>query len=171
MTGDYKITRASRQCAVSKRALEPGEVFFSVVVEVDDGLHRQDIASEHWDEPPENALGWWRNRVPVATTQKRQIAPPEVLIELLRTLGDHAERSDSRYLLALMCLRKRIVKMRASTSLGRGRSLSSEDIDETLQLESTLDGSPLDVAVVPISAARADILHEELDALMHIDAP
>lgn len=184
MVGEFKITRASRQCAIGKRPLVPGEVFYSVLTENDEDFRRLDIAAEHWTGPPEDAIGWWKNRVPMPEEKKRELAPPEVLVDLLRSMADQPERAKSRYLLALLLLRKRHLRMRTQwftgTPIGRHddapvaqaksnetTTSEAESTPEILHLESALDGSPLDVAVVAISASEAQTLQDELTELTY----
>jgi hypothetical protein len=70
--------------------LNPGEWFYSVVQAGDDSeeasLVRRDIAAQAWQGPPDDALGWWKNRMPQAGTRKMKLAPDAVLVDLMRRL-------------------------------------------------------------------------------------
>lgn len=170
MVGEFKINRSSRQCSVGQRPFSPGEVFYSVVTESGDDYVRADISAEHWNGAPENAVGWWKNRMPPAEEKKRKLAPPEVLVELLRSMSQQPGRAKSRYLLALLLLRRRILRPRTATSpLGGdpGQDTTVDESAETLFLETSSDRQPIDVDVVAISASEADSLGEALNELMY----
>ncbi|MCM2371775.1 hypothetical protein [Aporhodopirellula aestuarii] len=128
MIGEYKIGRTTRRCSVSNRPLEPGEYYYSVVTEGDEEFHRVDIAADAWTGPPEGCIGHWKNRVPLPEEKKRGLAPPEVLIELLRSMADQPAQAKMRYLLALTLLRKRSLKPYESSSL-----IQSETNDDAVE--------------------------------------
>src|SRR4051795_9913733 len=48
-TSGYDVPRPAGVCAVSGRAIEPGEKFFAVVRETPTGLERLDVSPEAWD--------------------------------------------------------------------------------------------------------------------------
>lgn len=182
MIGEYKINRTTRRCSVGDRPLEPGEVYFSVVLEVDEDFKRIDVAGDAWKGPPENAVGWWKNRVPRAEEKKREVAPPEVLIELLRSMADQPAAAKSRFLLALLLLRKRHLKTIEPTATGSPIGAPTQDRRdenaavepqpkprETMLLISNLDQSTMEVDVVAINASEAGKLQDELIDLIYRD--
>ncbi|WP_044254810.1 hypothetical protein [Rhodopirellula sp. SWK7] len=122
MIGEYKISRTTRRCSVGNRPLEPGEYYYSVVTEGDEEFRRVDISADAWTGPPEGCIGHWKNRVPLPEEKKRELAPPEVLIELLRSMADQPAQAKMRYLLALMLLRKRSLKPHESATLIQSES-------------------------------------------------
>ncbi|MDR2705499.1 MAG: hypothetical protein LBC02_06945 [Planctomycetaceae bacterium] len=102
-----EIPRPSRICSVTNRELQPGEVFFSVLIEEKDNLKRLDISVENWTGPPSEFLGWWKTRVPDNKDKKIQIAPNDVLLNLFEQLSLQPENADMRYVLALLLIRRR----------------------------------------------------------------
>ncbi|MDR0608760.1 MAG: hypothetical protein LBG58_01480 [Planctomycetaceae bacterium] len=102
-----EIPRPSRICSVTHRELQPGEVFFSVLIEEKNGVKRLDIAVENWTGPPSEFLGWWKTRVPDNNDKKIQIAPNDVLLNLFEQLSLQPENADMRYVLALLLIRRR----------------------------------------------------------------
>jgi hypothetical protein len=182
MIGEYKINRTTRRCSVGDRPLEPGEVYYSVVMEADEDFKRIDIAADAWTGPPEEAIGWWKNRVPRAEEKKREIAPPEVLIELLRSMAGQSGAAKSRFLLALLLLRKRHLKTIEPTASGSPigapeqdprdeaeAQLSEPKSRESMLLMSNLDQSTMEVDVVAIGPSEASTLQDELIDLIYRD--
>lgn len=190
MIGEYKISRTTRRCSVSNRPLQPGEYYYSVVSGDEEEFQRVDISAEAWTGPPENCIGHWKNRVPLPEEKKRELAPPEVLIELLRSMGEQPEQLKMRYLLALMLLRKRHLKPHEDASLisSEPRSGAAEAAASTsqepahdplaepgrpaanlMQLQSDVDGSILTIEVCDIAAGEAESLQEQLVDLLYRD--
>ncbi|KLU04524.1 hypothetical protein RISK_003578 [Rhodopirellula islandica] len=187
MIGEYKINRTTRRCSVGDRPLEPGEVYYSVVMEADEDFKRIDIAADAWTGPPEETIGWWKNRVPRAEEKKREIAPPEVLVELLRSMAGQPAAAKSRFLLALLLLRKRHLKTIEPTATGSPigapqqdppeegsrdaaeATLSAKKSRETMLLMSNLDQSTMEVEVVGIGPSEAKTLQDELIDLIYRD--
>ncbi len=96
MLGEYKVGRCTRQCYALQRPLRSGEWYYSVVVEDGEDFKRREYSAEGWAEPPENAVGWWKSRMPVSDEKKMVLAPPEVLVDLLRQMDEVPGREKSR---------------------------------------------------------------------------
>ena len=63
--GGYDVPRPAGVCAVTGRAIEPGEKFFAVVRETPTGLERLDVAPEAWGNfDRANLLGFWQTTMP-----------------------------------------------------------------------------------------------------------
>lgn len=184
MIGEYKINRTTRRCSIGNRPLLPGEYYYSVVSGDDDDYRRVDIAADAWTGPPEDCIGHWKNRVPQPEEKKRELAPPEVLIDILRSMADQPQLMKMRYLLALMLLRKRHLKPYEQASLIHSerpappaRQQATADAEtppgsrraEHLQLESNMDGSLLTIEVADIASSEAESLQEQLVDLLYRD--
>ena len=162
MLGEYKVSRCTRQCHELKRALREGEWYYSVVLEAGDDFVRRDYSAESWTQPPEGAIGWWKCRMPTSDQKKLVLAPVEVLTDLLRQMGNQPEKSKSRYLLALMLMRKRVLRPIAS-----GNSGEKED---SLCLEVISTGAEIEIPVCTITRSESEDLREELNQLLYCDA-
>src|SRR6056297_2858332 len=110
MLGEFKVKRCSRRCFKLDRPLRDGEWYYSVVIEDDEDLLRRDYSAESWTDPPAGALGWWKSQMPTQEQRKLVLAPPEVLVDLLRQLEHRPEQAKIRFLLALMLLRRRLLR-------------------------------------------------------------
>ncbi len=164
MLGEYHVSRCSRQCHALGRPLREGEWYYSVVIETDDENYvRRDYSAESWQGPPEQAIGWWKNRMPRATEKKLVLAPPEVLIDLLRQMASFSEKAKLRYLLAIMLMRKRLLRPHdfvGNESLEPGM----------MRVDVISDQSTIDIAICEISRAEAEPLREELTELLYCEA-
>lgn len=108
---DFEIQRCTRHCAATGRELLPGETFYSVLVEKGASVERRDYSQEAWREPPDNAIGWWQTQLPDPKSQRRQWAPNDVMLRLFDELADQPDRQDVRYVLALLLVRRRVMRI------------------------------------------------------------
>ena len=118
---DFEIRSCSRKCTASERDLEPGEVYFSVLLSAGAELLRHDYSAESWQGPPEECLGWWRSKIPVKDGGVPKLAPTEVMLNLFATLAERPEDEGFRYLLGLLLLRRRVLRREDSYQDDDGR--------------------------------------------------
>ena len=156
---DYEIQRCTRHCASSGRELLEGETFYSVLLPRGAELLRLDYSAEAWNGPPADALGWWKSQMPTREAKKAQLAPSDVLLELFVGLGDQPQQVDKRYVLALLLVRRRIMRLEETQTDDQGQ--------ETLVLYCHRDESMHRVAVVLPSDERADEIQAELSQLLY----
>jgi hypothetical protein len=173
MLGEYKVNRCTRKCHVLNRPLREGEWYYSVVIADDENedFLRRDYSAEAWQEPPPSAIGWWKNRMPTSDEKKLVLAPPEVLIDLLRQMAQFPDRAKSRYLLALMLMRKKLV--RPADIEDEGETADHETTPEktnTLRVEVIADGNTIDIPICQIGRGESDKLRDELNELLYCEA-
>jgi hypothetical protein len=108
---DFEVQRCTRRCAATDRALEPGELSYSVLEVHGAEVVRKDFCSEAWSGAPESALGWWKTRIPEPSAKKVKLAPNEVLLDLFDELADRPEQSDLRFVLTLLLIRRRVLRL------------------------------------------------------------
>jgi len=111
---DYEIGRCTRHCAVSGRELKPGEEFYSALVDQGAGSSRMDYAREVWEGPPPGAVGWWKSHIPDPNSQKLTWAPNDVMLDFFDELAEQPDRQDVRYVLALLLVRRRVMRLEES---------------------------------------------------------
>lgn len=122
---DYDLQRCTRRCAATGRELRPGEAFYSALVEGPRGLERLDYSIEGWSSPPEGSLGWWKSQLPDAETRRPHWVPNDLMLHVFEQLEGQPERDDFRYLLALLLVRRRVLRFDEGSGEGdRGERLS-----------------------------------------------
>jgi len=121
---DYEVQRCTRHCAASGRELQPGETFYSTLTTEGAQVVRHDYSLEAWHGPPEGVLGWWRAHMPQRNASKLHWAPNDVMLELLENLESLPEKQDMRYVLALLLIRRRVVRLEETEHDERGREIS-----------------------------------------------
>lgn len=173
---DYSITKCTRRCALSGRALEPNESYFSVIVPDGDDVCRVDIAEGHWTGPSEGAIGWWRSKMPAAAAKKMRPAPNGVLLDTLSDLLQRPGKEALAYLLALLLVRRRVLQEESQSFLD-DKSLNSSAVESGVQptpeepwkLVCPADGRHWHVIVVDPAPQEVERLQAELKELLFTD--
>ena len=159
---DFEIQRCTRRCAALDRELGPGEAFFSVLAPRGAEVVRIDYSEEAWTGAPENALGWWKSQMPDASgAPKSTLAPSEVLLEYFEQLADDPTRADLRYVLALLLIRRRIMRLEETKTDDTGQ--------ETMVLHCPRNEQDYRTPVVVPGDTRAAEIQEELSRLLFSD--
>ncbi len=173
---DYSITKSTRRCALSGRALEPNENYFSVIVPNGDDVVRVDIAASHWTGPGDGAIGWWRSKMPAAAAKKMRPAPNGVLLDTLSDLLQRPGKDALAYLLALLLVRRRVLQEEQNflgdeppqAPAGVGQDIRPMP-SETWKLVCPADGRHWHVVVVEPATEEAEKLQAELKGLLFTD--
>ena len=155
---DFEVQRCTRHCAASGRELRPGEVFYSTLTAEGAQVVRRDYASEAWQGPPEGVLGWWKSQMSDPAAKKVHYAPNEVMLDLLEALETQAEKQDMRYVLALLLIRRRVVRLEETERDEQGH--------ETLVLYCPRRETTYRVAVAAPTDARTQEIQTELAGLL-----
>ena len=157
---DYRIQKPQFRCVSSDRLLTAGEPFYSALVRDDGKIVRQDVAAEAWEGPPAASLAWWRSTVP-AEDAKPTLAPVDVLLDLLEQLEGDLGDAPLRYLLALVLVRRRVLKI-VDASEGDGADAE----DSVLSVNCRRRGSDYRIRIQPPAATEKDDLERRLSELL-----
>lgn len=120
---DYEIQRCTRRCAVTGREFAPGEMFYSALVAQGADLVRQDYSADAWQGPPEHAVGWWKSQMPGANDRRVHWAPNDVMLQFFEQLAEQPDKQDMRYVLALLLVRRRVLRQDESEVDEQGREI------------------------------------------------
>jgi hypothetical protein len=126
---------------------------------------RRDLCSEAWSGPPESAFGWWKWCVPEAANKKIKLAPNEVLLELFDQLAERPDQQDMRYVLALLLIRRRV--LRVDVTLDQHDFRGPEDPDaETMTVYCTKRDASYEVPITMPRGPRIDEIQHHLSELL-----
>jgi len=164
---DYSVSKPSRTCGLTGRDLEPGECCIATLRETQDGqLERVDYALEAWSAQsrPPGLFSMWRTRVPDDDGPRRAFVDDEALLDLfIRLEGEtKRERQAFRYVLALVLLRKRLLRF-------EGRRHESDAEVWLLSPRGTSDSPPMEVTDPGLEDADIVAVHEQLGEILHGD--
>lgn len=155
---EYDIQRCTRRCQATGRELAPGEVVYSVLVETGDIITRQDYSADAWQGPPENAVGWWKGTIADAGGKRVHWAPHDVMLHYFEQLEGNPAKEDVRYVLALLLVRRRIVRVESNEKDAAGA--------ETLVVYSPRNEVEYRVKVAMPAAQREQAIQAELSELL-----
>jgi hypothetical protein len=159
---EYEVERCTRHCAASGRELKEDEEFYSVLTTEKKDVRRHDYAAEAWAGPPEKALAWWKSRMPTREAKKGQLAPNEVLLQLFAELEHVPEKADLRYVLALLLVRRRVLR--------EEESAHDDSEGEVMVLYSPREERTYRAAVAVPDEGRAEQIQTELRQLLFAEA-
>lgn len=157
---DFEVRACTRVCAETNKALQPGEVFFSVLEVRGNETVRRDFAAEAWQGPSEDALGWWRARVP-AKDEKPQLAPADVMLNLFASLADKPADRQFRYVLGLLLIRRKVLR--------REDSRHNEDGQEVLTVVAPKRDEPFELVVDEPNQEQAETIQQRMIDLLYGD--
>jgi hypothetical protein len=120
ITMDYQIEANTRRCAASGRELLPGEKFYSVLIEANGKLIRQDYAHDAWQGPPDSAFSFWSGRVGTQDEGSRPRIDDDLLLDCFERLQGSVEpdRLNFRYVVALLLMRRKRLKFEEARAEG-----------------------------------------------------
>lgn len=121
---DFEIQRCSRQCSKSGRLIEPGEEYYSTLINESGAVVRRDFATESWDGPPESHVGWWKARLPGGKPRKPTWAPNDVMLQLFNELEEQPDQADTRFVLSLLLIRRRVMRLDGYEKDSDGREVA-----------------------------------------------
>lgn len=169
---DFEVQRCSRHCAATDRELQPGDICYSVLEVSGADVVRKDYSTEGWQGAPDRAFGWWKSRVPEPTARKIKLAPNDVLLELFEQLADRLDQSDLRYVLTLLLVRRRVLRVDvAAGDRGKpGSGAPSENNAEIMTVYCPKRDATYNVTVDMPHGERIDEIQQQLSQLLIADA-
>jgi hypothetical protein len=169
---DFEVQRCTRRCAATDRELAPGEECYSVLEVEGADIVRKDFCRAAWSGVPENAFGWWKSRVPEPTAKKIKLAPNDVLLELFDQLATQDGLQDLRYVLALLLVRRRVLRVDVANDQSHAGGCDDRlnDGAETMTLYCPKRDATYDVEVAMPGSDRIDEIQQQLSDLLIADA-
>lgn len=109
---DYQIQPITRRCSITGRDLQPGERFYTALVEEGDHFRREDFSAEAWQGPPPGAFSFWMGKVPPASSAAKPRIDDDLLEDCFHRLEGQMEpgRIHFRYVVALLLIRRKRLK-------------------------------------------------------------
>ncbi|MCH2136399.1 MAG: hypothetical protein MK101_07435 [Phycisphaerales bacterium] len=162
---DYSVSRSTRVCGKSGRVLEPQELCVATLQENDEGeLERVDYAIEAWseDDRPQRLMGIWRTKVPEASGPRRTLVDDEALLDIFTRLDGETNRDRQafRYVLALVLLRKRLLRF-------HGRRRDGDTEIWLMHPRGDSESPPLEVIDPALGEDDIVAVHEQLGEILH----
>jgi hypothetical protein len=155
---DYDIQRCTRRCAATDRELNVGELCYSALVAEGAAVVRRDFSAQGWQSPPENTIGWWKTTIVDPHAGRMHWAPNDVMLHYFERLHEDPAADDARYVLALLLVRRRVLRVEGHEPDAAGR--------ETIVLYCSRNENTYRVPEVVPSPERAAEIQQQLSALL-----
>ena len=160
----HEVGKHTHRCQATGREIRPGESDYSVLMETPTGPERRDYSVEGWTGPPEGTVGYWKGKLadePPPPPKPKEI-PLETMVELFDRLESDAERLDDemkkrRYMLALLLVRKRALKL---------HSIRRDGDQDFLVVRRPSESRTIDVADPGLGEAEIQAFETDLQAWM-----
>jgi len=109
---EWEINKPLGQCSGTERTIESGEEYFAALVETEEGLQRRDFCADYWESQKPDVFCYWKTRLPEPGQKKQLFVDDQMLMAFFERLGKETEpeKINFRFVLALILMRKRILK-------------------------------------------------------------
>lgn len=109
---EWEITKPLGQCYGTERKIEFGEEYFAALVETEEGLQRRDFCAGYWESQKPDVFCYWKTRLPEPGQKKQLFVDDQMLMAFFERLEKETEQEkiNFRFVLALILMRKRILK-------------------------------------------------------------
>ena len=117
---EYQIQPNTRRCSVTGRELQPGEKFYTALLEEGTQFVRRDYSTQAWQGPPPQAFSFWCGRVPARDESKRPRIDDDMLVECFTRLEGQTEpgRLNFRFVVALLLMCRKRFKFEEARKQG-----------------------------------------------------
>lgn len=155
---DWEIDRATSHCVKCEKQFQEEQEYFSCLLDEQGRFVRRDFCPECWDGTAE-AFSFWKTRVPPKDEPKKIFLDDSVLVDFFQRLQDEeaADRVQFRYIVALMLMRKKILKF---------QDIAHEGGQEFLVLKLRGDGTIHRVRDPQLSDEQLDDVKEQVTQLL-----
>jgi hypothetical protein len=120
---DYEVQRNTRRCATTGRELNVGETCYSALTAEGATIVRRDYSAEAWTGPPDGAIGWWKSTIVDPHAGRLSWAPSDVMLNYFERLLEDPTAEDARYVLALLLVRRRVLRVESHEQDATGRDV------------------------------------------------
>lgn len=156
MKNDYEIQAPTPVCSQTGKPLQPGERFYSVLLEETGRFVRKDFSAEAWASGQPSGIAHWSGKIPTAERRRKPSFNDELLLNCFRQLADTLEpnRQKFRYVLSLLLMRRKRLKFE---DLAR-----ADDGSQFLIVRDAQTGAKLEVFDPHLSEQEIDTVQDEV---------
>lgn len=163
----FHIESGRHTCQTCGRVFQPSEEYLSGLAEVEPderhphGMARRDFCPEHWKQDGAGWIAFWHTRVPVPEepARKRLVIDDDRLLEVFFRLAGTTDplKLDLRYVIGLMLVRKRRLKLEGTRHRG-GEAVLRVRKSRSKELHDLLDRKLTDQAIIGVSQEIGTLL-------------
>ncbi len=167
----WEVARCTSVCSATGRELAENEPIFAVLYDEGDTFRREDFSVDGWPGPPADCYCFFKTAVPAREKKKRLLLDDEVLVSFFTRLADETldERIRFRFVLALILMRKRILKYEQTTKVD-GNEVWHMRLVREQSIHKVVNPQLDDTQIDSVSRQLGAILHGDMGDFDEIDA-
>jgi hypothetical protein len=114
---EWEINKPLGQCYGTGKKIEHGEEYFAALIEAEEGLQRRDFCADYWESQKPDVFCYWKSRLPQPGQKKQIFVDDQMLMAFFERLERETEQEkvNFRFVLALILMRKRLLKYDETT--------------------------------------------------------
>lgn len=161
MPDDWPIVRGEKQCASCGREFQEEEDYFSALFDRKTAFERLDYCTACWKGDSEEMFSFWQTRVPRREERKKLLLDDNVLLDVFHRLEGATDelKLNFRYILALVLMRKKILKF---------KEVRRTDAGEFLLLEMSKAKTTFDVLNPQLDEEKIGQVTEEVGKILNV---
>jgi len=161
---DWDISKTSLACSACNKEFDENQDVFSVLCDENEGFVRYDYCQGC--QPAEEVPGQfshWVTRIPPRNAPVRRFVDDEVILDLFRRLDGHDDstKRNFRYVLALLLMRKKVLKFNEFRREAEGDVLLLQD-RTTDSVHTVIDPSLSEEQIEKVTEEIGQILNTRL---------
>ena len=159
---EWEISKPLGQCFGCDKKIESGEEYFAALVESEKGMERRDFCSEYWQKEKPAVYCYWKSKLPDPTVKKQLFVDDDMLVSFFERLANETEQEkvNFRYVLALILMRKRLLKYESS---------KRENEKDIWQLRVVGENRFVEVEHPNLDENQMAALSEQLRQILHVE--
>src|ERR1051325_1711061 len=128
LPNEWAIKPRADSCAVTRRAFEAGEYFYTLLYHDAQGYRREDLSEEAWNKRNENIqpFSFWKTKYEPLPENPEPLAKEDAEQLFRRLIASENPPANACYVLAAMLERKRVLKQIKTENAEKGRLLIYE---------------------------------------------
>jgi hypothetical protein len=160
---EWKISRGQGKCLSCDKNFAEDEPYYATLMEENDEFVRKDYCPACWQAMPKEVFSFWMTRLPRKGADARPVVDNEVLLDFFVRLENQESpaKLNLRYLLALLLMRKKILKF---------EDILREDDREYLVLRQTGENLRHRVLDPKLSLQELNRLRDDLSQVLYLEA-
>lgn len=159
---EWIIEKVKKVCTNCSEGFEPGSELYSGIIKFESKFTRKDYCLTCWESKKDELFSYWKTYMPQKGGRSRENV--NALVDFFKNLllesGEDIQKEKVKYLLAIILIRRRRLKLL--------KNLRRENLDYML-LEKSWDGETIELKDPLISEDELDSLKVELEQLFDFE--
>jgi hypothetical protein len=161
---DWEIKKPLGTCAGSGKTIEPEQEYIATLIETPEGMQRKDYCVEYWNENKPEVYCYWKSVMPKPDQKKKLFVDDSMLMSFFERLATETdeEKLNFRFVLALILMRKRLLKYDSSKNAD-GKEIWSLKVSGREQIDQVINPHLTEDKIEQLSGQLGQILQVELE--------